>query len=444
MPPTVLFELFNATLAQGTGIATYGRTACGVAADLGYRVEGLFNADRPLHRRDSVLTEIDFFDARRRPAGGLSRWAARFLKRQLGVPGGIRARRLPRSDLVVGADGAGALLRSLDGAHAAHRFMDDARHHFLRYGRSARLVLPGPARPDIFHATQAIPLRVAGARNVYTIHDLVPLRLPQATLDDKRFFYAMVRHLGRTADRIVTVSESSKRDLVDIAGIPAERIANTYQAVSFPAELTAPSDEEAGELVRRCFGLEPGDYYLFYGALEPKKNVGRLVDAYAASGSARRLVVAGGLGWQYEADLAKIDERNRGVLRLGDRLVGDARILRLQYVPLFQLVALIRCARALLFPSLYEGFGLPVLEAMLLGTAVVTSRTSSLGEVAGDAALLVEPTDVADIVRAIRSIDADDALRADLSARGRARAEMFSLAAYRDRLGRVYEDLLHG
>lgn len=439
MPPSVLFELFNSTVPQGTGIATYAHTACAVAADLGYHVEGLFHADRPLDHRDESLTQIDFFDARRRL--GVLREMERFLRRQFGVPRGFRARRLPRGDLIVGLDRLGDLLKGLDEAYVATRFMDDSRHHFRRYRRSATLHVPN--RPDIFHATQAIPLRVPGARNIYTIHDLVPLRLPQSTLDDKRYFYAMVRHLGRTADRIVTVSEASKRDLVAIAGIPAERIVNTYQAVSFPPALSALSDEEAGHIVQRCFGLEPGGYYLFYGAIEPKKNLGRLIDAYAASGTERPLVVAGGLGWQYEDDLAKLEARKAGGLRrVGKRLVQDERIRRLEYVTLFQLVALIRGARALLFPSLYEGFGLPVLESMLLGTPVVTSRTSSLGEVAGDAALLVEPTDVPEIMRAIQAIDADDALRAALTARGRVRAEFFSMGAYRNRLGRLYEDLL--
>ena len=440
MTATVLYELFNSALPQGTGIATYARTTCAVAADLGYRVEGLFDTNRSLDRHSEILAQIDFFDART-PKPTILHDAKRFFRRQFGVPGGFRARTLPRSDLIVGLDRLGSLLESLDGACVARRFMDDSRHHFRRYRRAATLHVP--QRPDIFHTTQAIPLRVPGARNIYTIHDLVPLRLPQTTLDDKRYFYNMVRHLGRTADRIVTVSEASKRDLATITGIPPERIVNTYQSVSFPAALMALSDEEAGQIVRRCFGLEPGGYYLFYGALEPKKNVGRLIDAYAASGTERPLVVAGGLGWQYDEDLAKLEERKAGGLRrIGRRLVRDERIRRLQYVPLFQLVALIRGARALLFPSLYEGFGLPVLEAMLLGTPVVTSRTSSLGEVAGDAALLVEPTDVPEIMRAIQTIDADDALCAALSAQGRRRAEVFSVTAYRDRLGRLYEDLL--
>lgn len=441
MAPTVLFELFNSTLPQGTGIATYSRVLCGVAADLGYRTEGLLHTDRPLNRSDDVLTEIDFFDAHRREPAFLVREAVRRLHRTFGLPGGFRPIPLPRGGVVIGPDRLGPLLSGLDEVHVARRFMEYSRFHFRRYRRCSAVRLRRP--PDIFHTTQAIPLYVPGARNIYTVHDLVPLRLPYSTLDDKRYVYAMVRHLGRVGDRIVTVSEASRRDLMAITGIPGEKIVNTYQAVSFPPAATAPSAEEAGQLVERSFGLVPGGYYLFYGALEPKKNVGRLVDAFAASGTRRPLVIAGGLGWQYEADLEKIAERKVGPRRLGRRLVQDERIRRLQYVPLDQLVALIRSARALVFPSIYEGFGLPVLEAMLLGTPVITSRTSALGEVAGDAALLVDPLDTADIMRAIQRIDRDDALCATLRAKGLVQAERFSVAAYRDRLGRVYESLLH-
>jgi glycosyltransferase involved in cell wall biosynthesis len=105
------------------------------------------------------------------------------------------------------------------------------------------------------------------------------------------------------------------------------------------------------------------------------------------------------------------------------------------------LVTLIRGARAVVFPSLYEGFGLPVLESMLLGTPVVTSRTSSLPEIAGDAALYVNPYETDDIARAIKTITADAGLRAELSERGRAQAELFSVARYRDRVAALYDQL---
>jgi glycosyltransferase involved in cell wall biosynthesis len=116
--------------------------------------------------------------------------------------------------------------------------------------------------------------------------------------------------------------------------------------------------------------------------------------------------------------------------------------VQLEYVSLSLLVSLIRGARSVLFPSLYEGFGLPVLESMLLGTPVLSSRTSSIPEVAGDAALLVGPYDVGAIAEGIRSLDSNESLRAELSERGRRQAALFSEAAYAKRLAGVYEQVL--
>jgi len=150
------------------------------------------------------------------------------------------------------------------------------------------------------------------------------------------------------------------------------------------------------------------------------------------------LVVTGAVGWGNQAEakwLSEMREEERA------RPQDKRRIHHFEYVSLPMLVTLIRGARAVLFPSLYEGFGLPVLEAMLLGTPVVTSRTSSLPEIAGDAALYVNPYETDDISRAIKMITADAGLRAELSERGRTQAELFSVARYKERVAALYNQL---
>jgi glycosyltransferase involved in cell wall biosynthesis len=177
---------------------------------------------------------------------------------------------------------------------------------------------------------------------------------------------------------------------------------------------------------------------LFYGALEPKKNVRRLIEAYLISGVELPLVVVTGGGWQNEAELRLLDRQCDGE---AGRRVSSGHIHRLDYVSRSNLVTLIRGARALVFPSLYEGFGLPVLEAMTLGTPVVASRESSLPEIAGDAALLVDPYDTDQIARAIATIVDDADLRGELSRRGPPQAAKFSVDNYRKRVGSLYEAL---
>jgi glycosyltransferase involved in cell wall biosynthesis len=253
----------------------------------------------------------------------------------------------------------------------------------------------------------------------------------------------MLRELCRAADHIVTVSEFSRREIIKFFGIAEDRVTNTYQAANLPAAAQSWTADEVARLLENMFDLAPDEYFLFVGAIEPKKNLTRLIDAYAASGSQHPLIIVGGLGWQYEHELERIaDERFLHYDIAGHVVTPRRRVRRLAYVSSEHLVALLRGARALLFPSLYEGFGLPVLEAMLLGTPVMTSNVASLPEVAGDAALLVDPLDIDDIARAIRALDHDADLRGELKQRGLKRAEFFAPENYRKRVAELYTRVL--
>jgi glycosyltransferase involved in cell wall biosynthesis len=155
------------------------------------------------------------------------------------------------------------------------------------------------------------------------------------------------------------------------------------------------------------------------------------------------LVIAGGQGWQNEADVERINDTRFSNYRVTENTISKVkRVRRIPYLPLEQMVTLMRGARALLFPSLYEGFGLPVLEAMSVGTPVMTSNVTSLPELAGDAALLVDPRDVSAMAAAIRQLDNDTDLLGELSARGRLRAQAFSMANYQARLRTLYSSIL--
>jgi glycosyltransferase involved in cell wall biosynthesis len=226
-------------------------------------------------------------------------------------------------------------------------------------------------------------------------------------------------------------------------GVPESRITNTWQASSLPPKLVAQPADEAARDVANLFALDPGGYFLFLGALEPKKNILRLIDAYVTSGSHRPLVIAGGAGWQNESELTRINDDRFASYRVTPYSIAPYKqVRRISYLPMEQLVPLIRGARALLFPSLYEGFGLPVLEAMMLGTPVMTSNVTSLPEVAGGSALCVDPYDATAMADAIRALDADGDLCAELAQKGLARAEFFSMKRYSERLADLYGGIL--
>lgn len=438
MTGTILFDGHNLMMRNATGIGTYTRALAATASHLGYRTQLLMSGNVRFNKKDPQASEVLLFDAvletTQPPHIRRERWLAQYL----GKPFGIRPSEYSRADAVHAT--AADPLAQFETIHVAPNVFDLATYHFRRYKTRAKLKLQ--ETPSLLHLTYPSPIALDGCPNIYTIHDIVPLRLPHATLDDKHHTVRLLRHLCKEADHIVTVSEFSRRDIIQFFGIPEDRITNTYQSVRLPESLTSkPTDQVANE-ISSAFNVDMREYYLFVGAIEPKKNVARMIDAYAASGSPYPLLIVGGLGWQYETDVKKIkDERFLSYVMADGRITPERRVRRLSYLPLSQLISLMRGARGVLFPSLYEGFGLPVLEAMMLGTPVITSNVSSLPEIAGEAALLVDPTDVDDIAKAIRTLDHDADLRAELSARGVKRAEYFSPQAYEDRIAALYKRL---
>jgi len=431
----IYFDGLNLSLERGTGIATYTRMLAGVARDLGYEIGVVYSSPhRPA--KNPLLREIAFFDSREAAPVPFPKEVLNVISDQVRLPLGVEPTPINLTGTVI-TDQFQGRLPLHDHMFVARNLFANARRYFSWTGRFVDLTFDSP--PELLHCTYQLPLRAKGSRNIYTIHDLVPLRLPYTTLDNKRLTYTLMRKIAAEADHIVTVSEHSKRDIIQLLGVEESRVTNTYEAVEFPPSMLERSDDEIAEQLRGSYRLDFRDYLLFYGALEPKKNVARLIDAYLLSSVDIPLVITGAVGWGNRAESKRLEEL-RAEARANPN--GKRNIHHFEYASLPMLVTLIRGARAVLFPSLYEGFGLPVLEAMKLGTPVVTSRVSSLPEIAGDAALYVDPYDVSDIARAIKTIVADDGLRAELTQRGRAQSELFSLARYRERMADLYKRLV--
>ena len=434
----IIFDGLNLGLPRGTGIATYTRMLTRAAHDLGHEV-GVVYSTPFTPAKDPLLREIAFFDEKRPSMSGKRKLT---LRRALNHAIDQTRYHLPVKPLTVEMSGAVVArqfkrtLAGHDRVFVARNLFTNARSYFSR--TKAFVNLTFEPRPDILHCTYPLPLRVKSARNIYTIHDLVPLRLPFTTEDNKRQLFRLLKKIAREADHIVTVSENSKRDIIELLGVEESRISNTYQTVDFPREWIDRPIAMVADQLETHFGLGLHEYLLFYGALEPKKNVRRLIDAYLASGVdiPLLLVVAG--GWQNDVELRLLAQHNQ--CAEGQKRSGRG-VHRLDYVSFARLATLIRGARAVVFPSLYEGFGLPVLESMVLGTPVVASREAALPEVAGEAALLVDPYETDEIARAIATIVNDADLRAELARRGPVQATKFSIDRYRERVAKVYAAL---
>jgi glycosyltransferase involved in cell wall biosynthesis len=422
---------YNLALPNGTGVATYGYVLANMLHEGGHRVTGLFGVDPG---RDPALREVLFYDrlGQLPPTPALRARRKRRIARKALIPfARAEAIALPRPGRV-DIRNLAERLPHFDRLATSPDLFDLAHRHFRLYRRFLPVHLPD--RPAIMHWTYPVPITLVGAANIYTIHDLVPLRLPYTTLDAKIGYRRLLAACISRAAHICTVSETSRYEIIAEFGCDPDHLTNTYQASPLPTPQTRP-DEDA-MVVERTFGLTHRNYFLHLGAIEPKKNIGRMIEAFLASGVEAPLVLTGSRGWRSDAELALLPGDDEVDTRHGRSMAE--RVRRLDHVSRPLLARLIRGARALLFPSIAEGFGLPVLEAMQLGTPVLTSRMGAVAEIAGDAAVLVDPYDVADIGRGILRLDGDEALRRRLEGEGPVAAKRFSPVRYRDRIERLY------
>jgi glycosyltransferase involved in cell wall biosynthesis len=287
-------------------------------------------------------------------------------------------------------------------------------------------------RLDLVHGTlNVLPLarRTAG---IVTIHDVSFLRYPDRFLPAKRrYLTTMTRLSARGARFVVASSENTRRDVIHLMGVPAERV--RVVALGVEDRLREPIDPEALARFRAEKDL-PTHFYLYIGTLEPRKNLVRLVEAYAEARKAGvdwPLVLAGGKGWLYEEIFSRIQA-----------LGLDAHVRVPGYVLYEDLPLWYNAASAFIYPSLYEGFGLPVAEAMASGCPVITTTAASLPEVAGDAAILVEGEDTGELRDALIRLAGDELLRADLARRGRERAARFDWRHTATQMVALYSEAL--
>lgn len=275
--------------------------------------------------------------------------------------------------------------------------------------------------PDVlFIPSHVLPV-IHPPRSVVTIHDLGYLAFPEAhTLLRRIDLHLSTMWSARSAQHLIAVSQATKNDLIQHYRVDADKIDVIHHGVA--SHFQPVADRAIVQATQQRYGIA-GDYLLYLGTVQPRKNLLRLIDSFAlfvnkqtgATAKRVQLVIAGKRGWLTDAIEARAQEQHIG------HLVHFPGYVANEDVP-----ALLTGARAFVFPSLFEGFGMPVLEAMACGTPVLTSTTSSLPEVAGDAALLVSPYNISEIANALERIMTDTILCDTLRSRGFARVKQFT------------------
>jgi glycosyltransferase involved in cell wall biosynthesis len=272
---------------------------------------------------------------------------------------------------------------------------------------------------DLFHATDFVLPPSRARRRIVTVHDLAFLFYPDAAMPSlHHYLNVVVPRSVRRADFVIADSAHTGRDLQEQWQVPEEKIAVVQGAVDH-IRFRPLADEAEEQRVRERYGIGQRPYILALSRLEPRKNFVRLIEAYHAvrqeSNLPHRLVIGGGKGWLYDAIFAKVQE-----------LGLTEHVLLPGFIPDADLPTLYNGAEFFAYPSLYEGFGLPILEALACGTPVLTANNSCLPEAAGPGAVYVDALDVDSIADAIQRLAENSALRAELSRKGRDHALMFT------------------
>jgi glycosyltransferase involved in cell wall biosynthesis len=284
---------------------------------------------------------------------------------------------------------------------------------------------------DLFHSPDFVLPPLRGTKSILTVHDLAFLLFPECAHEALReYLLRVVPRSARRASFIVADSENTANDVICLLGVSPERVAVVPGGVD--PRFQPVTDPERLRMMRRLLGVETAPYVLFVGVIEPRKNLQGLIQAFELIKKRYRLphklVVVGRKGWLSDGIYEKYEQS-----QVRQDIVFPG------FIPDEDLPTLYSAASALSMPSFYEGFGLPLLEAMACGTPVVASNAASLPEVVGDAAPQVDPNDIDALAEALAQVLTDDTLRAVNRARGLERAAQFSWQAAAQKLLEVYE-----
>lgn len=417
----VLLDGYNLELRQGTGISTYSLTLIEALRTLKARVSVLSSSRTS---REPLLNEVLFFDAAKDQPRQLC--ASHIIGAAKAITGvGFRPKPLE----------FGRIVNKVNVGRFYHEALPSADVYALgdcyqvanglhRWWRMTTR-MHNPGRIDVWHATSPLPMKMRKTKKITTIHDIIPLRLPHMTVEDKRAFYWNIRHSIRDSDHLICVSQSAKSDLLEFFEVDPKKISVIHQPIALD---TRSIEEEKVSTCLRKHDLQPKKYLLYVGALEPRKNIAGLARAYAGMDTDMPLVMVGKRSRYWVDELRWLDS------------VRNLRVI--DYVSSEDLACLYAGACLFVFPSFYEGFGLPPLEAMSFGCPVITSQVSSLPEVCGEAALYVDPADIQDIRAKMQQLLSDPALRQKLSVAGLERAKQFSLSNYVPQLLAAYQKVV--
>lgn len=431
MNKKILLDTYNLQLIQGTGIKTYSIGLLKALSALQADIHLLFGVNSG-YTKNVDLRQIQFFETLARPSStnrSYRKKQALYYGLQILFMRGLNSQLIHQKGDDYFCEIQGKIVPEnifkTTSIYNLPSYYSIAKYLFKIFKQE--LIINPPSPIDIFHSTCPLPIQIKGAKKITTIHDLIPLKLPDITLDQKKYYYELIKKNLKTSDLIIAVSEHTKQDIVKLFNYNPENIIVTHEPLASAPKFRG--DLQLTNFLEK-FNLKPKDYLLFVGSIEPKKNLTRLLDAYQMLQSPPPLVIVGKWGWLYEDIIKKAEKFPKN------------QVIFIDYVSKYELQCFYQGAYAFIFPSLYEGFGLPPLEAMSYGCPIITSTLSSLPEVCGESALYVNPYEVDDIADKLQQILDDQHLRNQLAFKAQKQSQLFTLERYSQQLSEAYLRLL--
>ncbi len=428
--PSILFASFDFEQERQRGTTFYAKSAIKATKELGYENYLLTSS---LTNKSDVVQRLNIYRQLSSPLKSSS-WILilKYIKNTL-LPSKCKFV-LPNYDLTKGVSELNYLsyitghlnINSIYNLISLHSNLCDFPY-FLNLPKHPKIEIVFCPSPMNIRINKKIKL-------VQTIHDIIPLSTILHPPDDvANIFYKRVKNMMIHSDMILSVSDFSKQEICKLFPEYAQKVFTSYQPVPiYPEEFQQVAELNTQQSVLVKYQLQSRDYLLFIGAVEKRKNILQMIAAYLAVKDKINipLVIVGTLGYGSKECISYLDGKK----------FGDS-IKYLEYISTVDKLVLLKKAKAFIFPSFSEGFGLPCLEAMQMGCPVLTSNTSALPEICGDAAFYVNPFDLNDLTKGILEISTNEDLRDKLIVKGYDRVRQFSMNVYQDNLQRLLTEL---
>jgi glycosyltransferase involved in cell wall biosynthesis len=428
----ILIDTRNLSLLDGTGIATYARNLAYIIKDLNYEV-GLLLDRKKNFQKNEKLNEINFYDDKSYDTffkyfKNLKSFLPYFNNKYFNL----------NKDKVINTDYFRNFYPFYNFLANSNNIIEISRIKFSLYRQLTNLIPNNKINDciDIYHSTSPLPLLLKGKINICTIHDIIPLEYPYFSDDNKKNYYQLIKKILKNYNHIISVSDVTKKSLINFFDIEEKKITTTYQSVHIPENIKSLDiKSENFSLFLDNFSLKAKNYFIVYGTIERRKNILKIISSFLSIPNKNfKLVIIGKLGHYADKELETLSDLKNNKL--------NKRILFFNYLKRDILLNLIKGSKAIINTSFAEGFGLQLLEGMNLGVPVIASNIRAHQEIGGDASLYVDPASEEQITKAMIDIIDNEQLVNQLVDKGYKQSKLFTKEIVQSKVASVYSQFI--